>query len=391
VHGENIICFAKDWSESPTSNHHVMTELARKNRVVWLNSIATRTPAWRSRRDFRRIVRKVEEYRGGPRHEGGGLWSFSPLVVPLPSSRVAQLVNRQILRATIQRISKQLQMRDYQLWSFLPNVADYLDCCDPSLRVYYCVDEWSLFRELDGPRIAAAEQRLCREVDLVFAACEELVLRKRRLNPNTFLVPHGVDYELFARALEPTTVIPNELAALPRPHVGFFGTLADWVDTELLVELARHRPEWSIVLVGPIMADVSALRGPHNIHLLGARAHVELPAYCKGFDVGIIPYRLEERMRYVNPSKVREYLCAGLPVVATPVPEVGRLAGCAVATGPFEFEAAVARALDNDDAAARRARSESMANETWQRRVELISARVAAIKEGKWRRRSRTA
>src|SRR5690606_13415752 len=103
-----------------------------------------------------------------------------------------------------------------------------------------------------------------------------------------------------------------------------YGTLRDWVDLDLIANVAKARPELSFVLIGQVLTDVTRLHGLRNVYLLGQRDHHELPAYCKGFDVGFIPYRVEERMQFVNPLKLREYLSAGLPVVSTPIPEVAR-------------------------------------------------------------------
>ncbi len=391
VRGRNIICFSKDWSEPPTCNHHVLGELARQNRVVWLNSVATRAPNFASARDLRKIARKLGELAtglcelaAGSRREREGLQVFSPLALPWPSSRAAVLANRHILGATVATLAARLGMRDYQLWSFLPNVAEAFAACRPTIAVYYCTDEWSLFPYVDGPAIARAEQRLCRDADVVFAACEELVAAKRRFNPRTYLAPHGVDHQAFARALEPGTAVPADLLAVPPPRIGFYGTLHDWVDVGLLRQLAARRPEWSLVLIGAPHTELAALRGLGNVHLLGRREHRDLPAYCKGFDVGIVPYRPDDpRMRFVNPIKAREYLSAGLPVVSTPVPEVGRLPECAVVSGVDAFEAAIAGALAQGGPERRRARSALMKDETWQRRVEQIAARVAEAEEVK--------
>src|SRR5262249_3981109 len=132
-------------------------------------------------------------------------------------------------------------------------------------------------------------------------------------------------------------------------------------------------------LIGQQFADLSALRGLPNVHLLGQKRHEELPGYCKGFDVGMIPYRIDERSAFVNPLKLREYLSAGLPVVATPVPEVSRYARLAhVAHEPQDFVAALERALD-DDMAARGERSLAMAEETWAVRVAHVARTVDEI------------
>src|SRR5262245_64931375 len=96
-----IVAFAKDWNEDPTSNHHVLRELAKTRRVLWLNSVATRTPKLSSGRDVRKIVRKVGEFARGPVNVENDLWVFTPLVLPLPHSAAARRINHQVLRATV--------------------------------------------------------------------------------------------------------------------------------------------------------------------------------------------------------------------------------------------------------------------------------------------------
>src|SRR5262249_13556278 len=187
------------------------------------------------------------------------------------------------------------------------------------LCIYYCIDEWSQFSYIDR-KMAETEERLIERADAIFAATSALAERKRARNPRTFLAPHGVDHALFARALDDATELPEDLAALPRPIIGFYGTLQTWVDFDLLATIAARRPGWSFVLLGQALTDVGKIARLPNVHLLGRRPHADLPAYCKGFDVGIIPYLIDERSEFVNPIKLREYLSAGLPVVSTPVP-----------------------------------------------------------------------
>ena len=368
-----IVAFAKDWHEDPTSNHHVLRELARTRRVLWLNSLATRTPKLSSGRDLGKIGRKLAEFTRGPQNVENDLWVFTPLVLPLPGNPVARAVNRQILRATIRGLRLRLGIRRFELWTFLPNTGDYVGTLGEDRAVYYCVDEWSMFSYLDRAQTVAAERRLLERVDAVFAINHALADAKRQVNPATFVSPHGVDHALFARALDPALAVPADLAALPRPRIGFYGTLRDWVDFELLAHVARARPAWSIVLLGQVLCDVSAVRGLPNVHLLGQKRHDELPAYCKGFDAGMIPYRIDERMQFVNPLKLREYLSAGVPVVSTPVHEVVRYAHlCRVAGTPEAFVAALDEAIAEADPATRRGRSSAMAKETWSARVAEV-------------------
>jgi glycosyltransferase involved in cell wall biosynthesis len=379
-----IVAFAKDHDEDPTSNHHVLHELAKTRRVLWLNSVATRTPKLSSGRDLGKIRRKLAQFARGPVNVQDDLWVASPLVLPLPHSPVARAINRQLLRATIRALRLRLGIRQFQLWTFLPNVADYVGTLGEDLAVYYCVDEWSMFSYLDREATVAAERKLLERVDCVFAVNTALAETKRAVNPSTFVSPHGVDHALFAGALNGVTSVPADLAALPGPRIGFYGTLRDWVDLELIAHVARARPAWSIALIGQQLGDLAAIRGLPNVHLLGQRAHAELPAYCKGFDVGLIPYRIDPRMPYVNPLKMREYLSAGVPVVSTPVPEVVRYAHlCEIAEGGDAFVAAIDRALADGSAASRAARSAAMRSETWSARVADVVKTIDDIAQRK--------
>jgi glycosyltransferase involved in cell wall biosynthesis len=375
-----IVAFAKDWHEDPTSNHHVLRELARTRRVLWLNSLATRAPKLSSGRDLGKIKRKLAEFARGPQNVENDLWVTTPLVLPLPGSAAARAVNRQILRATIRALRLRLGISDFELWTFLPNTADYVGTLGEDRAIYYCVDEWSMFSYLDRDQTVAAERRLLEKVDAVFAINHALADAKREINPRTFVSPHGVDHAAFARALAPDLAVPADLAALPGPRVGFYGTLRDWVDFPLIAHVARARPAWSIALVGQVLGDVSPLAGLANVHLLGQKPHHALPAYCKGFDAGIIPYVIDARMPFVNPLKLREYLSAGLPVVSTPVPEVVRFGDrCRVAATPDAFVAALDAALADGGEAARRARSAAMVNETWAARVAQVTATIDGL------------
>jgi glycosyltransferase involved in cell wall biosynthesis len=379
-----IIAFAKDWHEDPTSNHHVLRELARSRRVVWLNSIATRTPKLSSGRDLGKITRKLREFAKGPINVENDLWVYTPLALPFPHSATARTINRQILRATIRFIRLRLGIKHFQLWTFLPNVGDYVGSLGEDGAVYYCVDEWSMFGYLDREQTVAAERDLLHKVDAVFAINQPLADAKRAINARTFVSPHGVDHAAFARALDPALAEPSDLAAIPHPRLGFYGTLRDWVDFDLIARIARARPAWHVVLIGQELCDVGAIRDLPNVHLLGQKPHGELPAYCKGFDVGLIPYKIDERMTYVNPLKLREYLSAGLPVVSTAVPEVLRFPDLArVASSPAQFEAAIAQALAESSSSARATRSHAMRDETWSARVAQVVHTVDEIFERK--------
>lgn len=380
--GENIICFAKDWSEDPTSNNHVMKLLARDNEVLWLNSIATRTPKLSSGSDMAKIRRKLRSFVDGPQRVNGTRLSvFTPLVLPFPHSRAAVMLNRQILRGTTSWFRRSLNMGDFQLWSFIPTAVEYFGHLGESFRVYYCTDEWSQFSYVDGARVTAMERALCEKVDIVFTTSRTLLEAKRAWNPETHLASHGVDYAHFARALDEATTIPDELAGVKHPVLGFFGLVQDWIDIDLVGWCAEQRPDWTFVMIGKVAVDHSRWANTPNIKWLGRKPYEELPRYCKAFDVGLIPFRINELTRNVNPIKLREYLSAGLPVVSTHVPECAAYPEwCAIADSREQFLAACEAALDAGSPDARRRRSDLMRAESWEHKVAALGDHIARVK-----------
>src|SRR5262249_42141922 len=192
--------------------------------------------------------------------------------------------NGEILRGTVRLLRSKYRMNgDFQLWSFIPTAVRYVGKLGESLVVYYCTDEWSHFRYVDGDKIVAMERELCSKADIVFTTAKTLLERKKQYNPETHLASHGVDYEHFAKALEEKTSLAPEVAGLKKPVIGFVGLVQDWVDTDAIDFLAERRPEWTIVIIGKVLVDVSKLSQKKNVLLLGRKAYSELPHYLKAF------------------------------------------------------------------------------------------------------------
>ena len=268
-------------------------------------------------------------------------------------------------------------MEHFQLWVFLPTAADMVRYLKPEKVIYYCVDEWSAFSFLDGKLMREMEERLLAQSNLVIVSAEALYASKSRLNPHTYLVPHGVDSEHFARARQPDTDIPIELKELPQPILGFWGLIHEWIDLDLLQYVAQVHPEWSIVLIGKVSVDSSVLSRMPNIHLLGPRPYSSLPGYAKGFTAAMLPFKINRLTESVNPIKLRENLAAGLPVVSTALPEVKSYAGVVrIASTPEEFVREMEAAVKDTSETAARGRMESVAKDTWVARVEYISSLV---------------
>lgn len=389
IKDQDILCFANDWDSDPLSKKHVMTRLARHNRVLWVNSLGCRNPT-ASARDVRRAVKKLGDFFQGRRRVTENLWVTSPLVVPFHGNAAARRLNRRWLAATLRLTLRRLGMRRPITWSFLPSSADVVGSLGERLVVYQCVDEYSRFTGADRAAISGMEARLCQRSDVVLVSAQTLLETKRRWNPETHLVTHGVEVEHFRRALDPAAPVPGDLGRsltrvgdrVDRPVVGFFGLIADWVDLDLVAHLARSRPRWTFALVGKADTDVSALEALPNVRLLGQKPYDDLPGYCKGFDAGILPFRINELTLAANPLKLREYLAAGLPVVATAIPEAERLAPWVrVGRSPEGFLAELDAVLEGGAARPRAEVSAAMETESWDHKVEEMTRLVAPLLE----------
>jgi glycosyltransferase involved in cell wall biosynthesis len=398
-----IIAFARDWDTDLGIEHHVLRELARSRRVLWLETpVSDRAPddarspgdALAGIRAVLSVARAVgsllsrrvaAHVRDAAINVERDLWIARP--PPLSAARTHQ-VQRQLLHLFLRTLRTQLGIHSFQLWSFVPTVADHVGALGEELSIYFCAEEWSLSSEVDQAQMLAAEHTLIRRVDAVVTTTHLLGDAKRALHPATYVAPNGVDHAHFVRALDDATKIPADLAALPRPRIGFHGS-RDGLDLELIAHVARTRPDWSLVLIGPSWSEIpkdAAIRGLHNVHLLGKVAHDDVPAYCKGLDVGMLPYRIEPRTTFVNPPQLREYLSAGLPVVSTPIPEVKRYASmCRIAEAAGDVVPAIEHALKESGPVARGARSAAMKNETWSARVTEVMRTVEVISQRKRR------
>jgi glycosyltransferase involved in cell wall biosynthesis len=302
---------------------------------------------------------------------------LTPLVVPLPGSAWAKRLNRWLLIRQIRRALAKIRSGPVQVWSFTPDISYVLGRFGEEKVIYYCVDDHASFTGYDRQQVLREEEDLCRRSDLVVTTSRVLQETKKHWNPNTVLVPHGVDYEHFSKALSNHEPVPADIAGIPRPRLGFFGLIRDWVDLGLLAEVARRRPDWHFVLIGDSTIDLTPYCVLQNMHFLGRKPYAELPTYCKELDVGLIPFKINDLTLAVNPIKLREYLAAGLPVVSTPLPEC-ELYGqwIEVADSPETFQEAVAKALASGPQD-RTGRSAVMAAETWPEKVAGICRRLS--------------
>ncbi|MEO6810607.1 MAG: glycosyltransferase [Isosphaeraceae bacterium] len=376
LRGRDILCFSHDWTGDPLSKTHLMRLLARENRVLWVNSIGYRTPT-ASKADASRAFRKLKAAAEPVREVEPNLFVLNPLMIPIHDQPAIQTLNRHWLRAQVRRAMRRLGFQRPINWVFNPTAAIIAGTLGEETLIYQCVDEYTAFTGVASRALAEVEQSLLRKADLVIVSADRLYQSKAPYNSRTVLVRHGVDHRHFRAALDPETQVPESIAHLPRPVIGFFGLIADWVDVDLMAWVAERYPDGSLVVLGKAATDVSALERLPNVHLLGRVPYADLPAYCKGFDVALNPFRISELTLNANPLKVREYLAAGLPVVSTAIPEVEVLGLCRIGGDEDAFLAEIEAALA--DPGPNRARSEAVRAESWEARLDEIQAHLAAL------------
>lgn len=383
LRGRDLVVFSNDWDGDPLSKVHIMRLLSKENRVLWINSLGNRSPRLQGH-DVLRILNKLRAFGRGLREVEPNIHVLSPLAIPAYGHEWIRTLNGKLLRAQVLRAMKRLEFRRPISWSFLPASAPVSGSLGEEFVIYHCVDEFSAFSDAQANHIADLENRLLRKSDLCITSAEKLQFNKLKINPHTVMVSHGVDFEHFVRACDATTPLPPDLAQLPKPIMGFFGLIADWVDLDAIAFCARAFPNGSVALLGKIAPNVNveALRHIPNVHFLGRKPYSELPEYCRGFDVALMPFKLNELTENANPLKVREYLAAGLPVVSSNLPEVRKLGLCFLAEKPEDFPRLVKTALDHSPGCSV-TRANLIAHESWAAKVEDIRRHV----ESEMRRR----
>jgi glycosyltransferase involved in cell wall biosynthesis len=364
----DLIVFGEDWGGLPSSTQHLVRHLAVDRRVLWVNSIGMRRPSL-SGQDLRRLAQKAWDFITNLNSSGDNrphnVQVLPPIVLPWPASQMARRANRAILGRQIRHALARAGIQQPILWMSLPTAVVALDALDAKAVVYYCGDDFTALEGVDHAPVARMENELVERADLVLAASE--VLAARFPPAKTRLVPHGVDVDLFATPAPVADDMP-----IDAPVAGFYGSLSHWIDSELLERTAREQPDWRFVLIGPARSDAAKLRALPNLRLLGPRPYSMLPRYVQHWAVSMLPFRVNAQIHACNPLKLREYLAAGTPIVATDFPALdGYRDLIEVASNFTDFGTALKRAaMDSGRNALRRAR---VSLEGWHVRAQQVS------------------
>ncbi len=234
-------------------------------------------------------------------------------------------------------------------WYYTPMMLPFSRHLDPDVTVFDAMDELSKFK-FAPIKLLELEQELIDRADVVFTGGSSLYEAKKDRHDNIHCFPSSVNRAHFCKA-RARLFDPADQEDLPRPRLGFYGVIDERFDTELLDKVAAMRPDWSFVMVGPVVKIAPEdLPKRHNIHYLGGKTYDQLPSYLAGWDVALMPFAMNESTQFISPTKTPEYLAGGRPVVSTPIRDVvrtyGELEGVKIASTPEEFVAACEDALE---------------------------------------------
>jgi glycosyltransferase involved in cell wall biosynthesis len=264
-------------------------------------------------------------------------------------------------------------------WYYTPMALPWSEHVPAAAVVYDCMDELSLFSGAPAA-LVRLEERLLAAADLVFTGGQSLYRAKRTKHPRVTAFPSSVDAAHF-RAARLDGTDPDDQAPIPGPRIGWFGVIDERFDMALVESVADRRPDWQLVMLGPIAKiDEAAIPRRPNLHWLGAKPYEDLPDYLRGWDVAVMPFARNEATRFISPTKTPEYLAAGRPVVSTPIADVvdpyAGLGLVRIADDALGFEAAIDQALRDDLDDLRRRADVFLASTSWDATWERMDALV---------------
>jgi UDP-galactopyranose mutase len=309
------------------------------------------------------------------------------VVVPHLPIGLSETESHQVQTLLLKDLLAARQIVDYVLWYYTPMALAFSRELESRAIIYDCMDELSLFK--NAPHgLVEAEKELFSRADFVFTGGRSLYESKKHKHRSVHCFPSSIDQAFFASARRPQ-VEPEDQSQIPRPRLGYCGVIDERMDLTLVSAVAAARPEWHIVMVGPIVKiDQKDVPIGSNIHYLGPKSYSQLPGYLAGWEVGLLPFALNDSTRFISPTKTPEYLAAGLSVVSTAIRDVetpyGAKGVVSIAGSAAEFVSAIERGLQTRSSAKRLEKADKLLAQcswdlTWNEMAKLIDSGVASF------------
>lgn len=350
IKGRDLIVLSDDWGRHPFSCQHIIKRFLPHNRVVWVNTIGYRSIQI-NQYDFERAHGKIMSWLSNAASKKYTRKNYNPLIlnpvcIPFGKIPLVRKFNTWSVTGMVKKIIKQHDINDPIVITTLPTTADFVGNLGERYSIYYCVDDFTQWPGVHGNLMLALEKQLLNKVDLVIATSEKLRQTRNNGIRSTRLLNHGVDVEHF-RAIG--KAIPSKAVSdLKSPVVAYYGLIDERCDLELVQDLASSMKEVTFLIIGQWRVNPGKLSILPNVCITGPVSYHDLPAYLARVNALIMPYVMNELADSINPLKLKEYIATGLPIVATPLPEVVKLQRFVrTAEGHHLFSQAISTALDS--------------------------------------------
>ncbi len=322
IQDEIFIVFGEDYDRHPHALEHVMRPLFEKNEIIWVETIGLRSPKL-SFYDVKRIIEKLKTWFrpsntskiSKPLPEK--FYIVSPFMIPFNQFALIRKFNQYSVEKAVSKELELLSKKAPILITSVPNACDYIGHFNEKFKLYYCVDEFSLWPGLDLKLVKKLEDELLARVDRVVATSDALAVSKTKKNFETPVIGHGVDFNHFS--------IGPKAERHAHLNICSFGLIDERLDQELIHYLAATHPQATFHFIGPVVCDIEKLKMMSNIVFYGRKNYIDLPELIKPMDIFLLPYIKSELTRNINPLKLKEYLATGRPVLATGIAEVIKL------------------------------------------------------------------
>jgi hypothetical protein len=367
----DFIVFSDDWGRHISSCQHIFKIISRDRKVLWVNTVGMRVPSMGQSYDLSRSFEKILSWFHPLKKVHDKLYVFSPFMLPFQHNKFVNMINNLSVIVGVRIFIILLNMKDVITWTTVPNVNGIVGNLGEKLIIYNCTDDYSLWPGGKKELIQNQEIKVLEKSNIALASSEALAENCAKYIKKTFLYPHGVNIENFQEVNK--NMVPDKMKNIPHPIIGFFGLLYEKINYQLIKNIANKYSQASIVLIGKQAVDLKDLKNISNIHLIGQIEYEYLPQHAVHFDVGLMPYVLDEEIRQSAPLKMKEYLAMGIPIVSVSIKDIGKYQDAVyIAENDNDFIEKVGLALNEKDVSIKQRRQKLVENESWKNRISFF-------------------
>ena len=325
-----IVFFGEDWGGLNSTGQYLARKLQADYKILWINSIGLREPDL-SVHDIKRIYTKLRNFifstkpivNIGVSNNDESIFPVDLISIPYLRFSIIRKTNRLILSFLLKQKFKQFQISDPMIITACPSTADIVDILKAKKVIYYCADQYQAQPGMNNVLVNELETKLIKASDLVVVTSKSLIDEKKKFAKEIKYLPHGVNYEHLSQAVKQKYDVPEDIKSLKGPLIGYVGSIGNHLNFDFIMYVADKIKDGCVVMIGPCEDDVKNLPRHERIIYLGMKNYSQLPIYLQNFSVCIMPWNSNsERIKFAHPTKLREYLSAGVPVVSLAHTEV---------------------------------------------------------------------